>query len=110
MKSVPRVRSEPPGRCSLATVAAYGPDKTLATKLVVSVLERPDQRDPIATHTWTTQAVGVRHDPAIAAEVASFVRQHDAKQTVTVDRIIGCPHEEGRGGRPRSDREAPFHP
>ena len=46
-------------------------------------------------HTWTTQSVDVRHDPAIAAEVASFVQQHGAKETVTSDRIIGCPHEEG---------------
>ena len=45
--------------------------------------------------TWTTQAVDVRHDPEIAAEVASFMQQHRAKQTVASDRIIGCPHEEG---------------
>jgi len=95
MKSVPRSRSEPRGRYPLATIAAYGPDRTLATKLVVSVLKRPDRRDPTATRTWTTQAVDVRHDPTIAADVASFVRQHDVKQTVTADRIIGCPHEEG---------------
>lgn len=95
MKIVSRSRSSPPGRYPVATIATYGPDSRLATKLVVSVLDRPGQRDPSATHTWTTQAVDVRHDPAIAAEVASFVRQHDAKQTVTSDRIIGCPHEEG---------------
>ena len=53
------------------------------------------RRDPTATRTWTTQAVDVRHDPAIAAEVATFAQQHHAKQTVGYDRIIGCPHEEG---------------
>jgi hypothetical protein len=37
----------------------------------------------------------VRHDPTIAADVASFVHQQRAKDTVTYDRIIGCPHEEG---------------
>jgi hypothetical protein len=96
MKSFPRSRSSGlPGRYPLATIAAYGPDITLATKLVVSVLERPGQRDPSAVHTWTTQAVDVRHDQTIAAEVASFVQQQRAKQTVTSDRIIGCPHEEG---------------
>ena len=45
--------------------------------------------------SWTTQAVDVRHDPVIADDVAHFVQQHGAKQTVTYDRIIGCPHEEG---------------
>jgi hypothetical protein len=37
----------------------------------------------------------VRHDPTIAAEVDTFLRQHRAKESVTTDRIIGCPHEEG---------------
>jgi hypothetical protein len=37
----------------------------------------------------------VRQDPTIAADVASFVKQQRAKETVTYDRIIGCPHEEG---------------
>ena len=95
MMRFPRSGSGPPGRYPLATIAAYGPNRTLATKLVVSVLERLGQRDPTATRTWTTQAVDARHDPVIATAVASFVQQHDAKQTVTSDRIIGCPHEEG---------------
>ena len=95
MKDVSRSPSVPPGRYPLATIAAYGPDATLATKLVVSVIERPGRRDPSAVRTWTTQAVDVRHDPTIAADVASFVQQQRAKETVTYDRIIGCPHEEG---------------
>ena len=95
MKIVSRSPSSRPGQYPVATIATYGPDSTLATKLVVSVLGRPGRRDPSATRTWTTQAVDVRHDPAIAAEVASFVQQHHAKQTVSYDRIIGCPHEEG---------------
>jgi hypothetical protein len=92
MKIVSRSPSSRPGQ---ATIATYGPDSTLATKLVVSVLGRSGRRDPTATRTWTTQAADVRHDPAIAAEVANFVQQHHAKQTVSYDRIIGCPHEEG---------------
>jgi hypothetical protein len=95
MKNWSRSRSSPPGRYPLATIATYGPDNSLATKLVVSVLERPEQRGPSATHTWTTQAVDARHDSTIAAEVARFIQHHGAKQTVTTDRIIGCPHEEG---------------
>jgi len=95
MKIVSRSRSGRQVLYPVATIATYGPDSGLATKLVVSVLERPGQRNPSATHTWTTQAVDVRHDPEIAAEVASFVRQHAAKQTVASDRVIGCPHEEG---------------
>jgi hypothetical protein len=95
MKIVSRSPSSRPGQYPVATIATYGPDSTLATKLVVSVLGRPGRGDPTATRTWTTQAVDVRHDPAIAAEVANFAQQHHAKQTVSYDRIIGCPHEEG---------------
>jgi hypothetical protein len=95
MKRFPPSRSGPRGRYPLATIAAYGPDSTLATKLVVSVLARKDQRNPTASRTWTTHAVDVRHDPVIAADVADFLKEHGTKQSVTSDRIIGCPHEEG---------------
>jgi hypothetical protein len=88
-------RSRITGRYPLATIAAYGPDNRLATKLVVSVLDRPDQHDPSAMRTWTTQMVDARRDPAIAAEVTEFLRQQGVRESVTADRIIGCPHEEG---------------
>ena len=45
--------------------------------------------------TWTTQAVDVRDDPTIAAGVADFLREYGVKHTVTSDRIMGCPHQEG---------------
>jgi Protein of unknown function (DUF1186)/SEC-C motif len=45
--------------------------------------------------TWTTQAVDVRHDPTIAADVADFLREHDVTESVTSERMMGCPHEEG---------------
>ncbi|MEP7310915.1 MAG: DUF1186 domain-containing protein [Acidobacteriota bacterium] len=79
----------------LATIAAYGPNNTLATKLVVSVIERPGQPDPFAMQTWTSETIDPRHDPTIAADVARFVEEHGARQTVGANQIIGCPHEEG---------------
>ena len=78
----------------LATIAAYGPDNTFATKLVVSVLERPGQRDPATMRTWTTQNIDVRTDLTIAADVADFLREQGVRHTATSDRIMGCPHEE----------------
>ena len=95
MKNVLRSRAKPSGRYPLGTVAAYGPNSTLATKLVVSVVERPGQRDPFAMRTWSTHAVDVRYDATIADDVASFLHEHGVKESVTADRIIGCPHEEG---------------
>lgn len=96
MKNGLRSRSRTSGRYPLGTIAAYGPHSTLATKLVVSVLERPGQRDPSTIQTWTTQGpTDVRHDPIIAAQVTGFLQQHGVRESVAADRIIGCPHEEG---------------
>lgn len=95
MTSISRQRSRRSAQYPLASIAPYGPDNTFATKLVVSVLERPGQREPAAMRTWTTHAVDVRHDPTIAAGVADFLREYGVKHTVTSDRIMGCPHQEG---------------
>jgi hypothetical protein len=45
--------------------------------------------------TWSTDASDVRDDPVIAAELADWLRGQGIKDTVSYDRIIGCPHEEG---------------
>ena len=95
MTNISRRRSRRSDQYPLASIAPYGPDDTFATKLVVSVLERPGQRKPAAMRTWTTHAVDVRHDPTIAASVADFLREYGVRHTVTSDRIMGCPHQEG---------------
>ncbi len=59
--------SKPSGRQPIAAVAPYGPDTTLATKLVVSVLDRSGRDELLEMRVWTTQAVDVRHDPTIGA-------------------------------------------
>ena len=78
-----------------ATIAAYGPDNTLATKLVVAVFKRPGQKKPSELHRWITAAGDVRNDETIAIEVVEFLKLHHVTRTITYDRIIGCPHEEG---------------
>jgi hypothetical protein len=95
MTNISRRRSRRSDQYPLASIAPYGPDDTFATKLVVSVLERPGQRKPAAMRTWTTHAVDVRHDPTLAASVADFLREYGVRHTVTSDRIMGCPHQEG---------------
>jgi hypothetical protein len=79
----------------VATIAAYGPDDLRATKLVVSILHSSGDRDPRATRTWTTDSGDVRSDPHVAAEAAAFIAAHRVQRTVTADRIMGCPHQEG---------------
>jgi Protein of unknown function (DUF1186)/SEC-C motif len=79
----------------VATIAAYGPDNTLATKLVVSILQRPESSAPPVMRSWTTETADARSDPNVAAEIAAFISDCRVKRTVGADRIIGCPHEEG---------------
>lgn len=80
----------------VGTIAAYGPDNKLATKLAVSVFKRQGDKEPVDLHRWFNNSGDVRNDPTIAAEVAEFLKRHGVKQTVAYDRIIGCPHEEGK--------------
>ena len=82
-------------RYPLGTIATYGPTSVLATTLVASVLQKEKDREPSATRIWMRQAVDVRHDQTVAADVARFLQEHGVKESVTSDRIIGCPHEEG---------------
>jgi hypothetical protein len=79
----------------LATISAYGPDNRRATKLVVGILHRAGQKEPNPMRSWSTDAGDVRNDPLIAAELADWLRSEGIKDTVSYDRIIGCPHEEG---------------
>src|SRR5215210_7989767 len=78
-----------------ATISAYGPDNRRATKLVVGILRRAGQKEANPMRTWSTDASDVRHDPVIAAELADWLRSQGIKDTISYDRIIGCPHEEG---------------
>ena len=82
-------------RYPAATLAAYGPDNTRATKLVVSVLERPGQRDPFEMRVWTTQEGDVRREPPHA------VNAHDVGARGTHRR------REPRGGAGKLAHEAP---
>ncbi len=79
----------------LATISAYGPDNRRATKLVVGILRRAGQKDIDSTRTWSIHAGDVRNDPVIAADLADWLRSQGIQETLSHDRIIGCPHEEG---------------
>ena len=91
MRASERSRAKYP----LATISAYGPDNSRATKLVVGILRRAGQKDANPIRSWSTDASDVRNDPVIAAELADWLRSQGVKDTVSHDRIIGCPHEEG---------------
>ena len=90
-----RVSERSRAKYPLATISAYGPDNRRATKLVVGILRRAGQKDANPIRSWSTDASDVRNDPVLAAELADWLRSQGVKDTVSYDRIIGCPHEEG---------------
>jgi hypothetical protein len=79
----------------LATVAYYGPDNRFASKVAVGIILEEDG-DVAFLERWFSQDQDVRTDPTINQEIAEFVDRHQVKSVGIADRIIGCPHEEGK--------------
>jgi len=49
--------------------------------------------DPIGR--WFCPASDARTDPTVTEQIVRFIDHHGARSVVSVNRIIGCPHEEG---------------
>ena len=77
----------------VATVAFYGPDDKRATKLVVSIIAE-EGADPEPMRKWFSEG-DLRNDAQVLAEALEFIRSNEARSVSMLDRIIGCPHEEG---------------
>ena len=79
----------------VATVAVYGMDDKVATKASAAIIAGEDQ-EPVALERWFSEKGDVRHDHVIQQQILEFIKSHGAKSVVMTDRIIGCPHEEGK--------------
>jgi len=79
----------------VATVAFYGPDDKLASKVVVSVF-LTESNEPDFLKRWHSAGGNdVRQDLDIGEQILTFLKPHAPRSTVMTDGIIGCPHEEG---------------
>lgn len=79
----------------VVTVAFYGPDDKLATKVAVSVI-LTESNEPDVLNRWFSEGgLDVRHDPEIGEQILAFLKPYAPRSTVVTDGIIGCPHEEG---------------
>jgi hypothetical protein len=81
-------------RKPVATIALYGPDDKLATKLVVGIVMEQDA-EPAALNRWFSTDQDVRSDLVISGQVLQFIKDQRAKSVIMTDRIIGCANEEG---------------
>jgi hypothetical protein len=79
----------------LATVAYYGPDDLFASKVVVGILASEKDGDLVNMRKWFSPDLDVRQDMRIAQEMLDFINENQVRRIAMVDRIIGCPHEEG---------------
>ena len=77
----------------LATIAHYGPTDQQATKVVVSIVAH-EGAAPHPMRKWFS-AEDVRTDADILEEILLLITENEVRSVVMLDRIIGCPHEEG---------------
>ena len=78
----------------VATIAFYGPDDRLATKVAVGIVTR-EGAEPEFLERWYAEDGDLRSDEEATHQIRAFLSQHDVLSVAMVDRIIGCPHEEG---------------
>jgi hypothetical protein len=78
----------------LGTVARYGPDNSFASKVVVGIIPS-EGAEPSELRKWFAGSTDVRHDQEINEQILQFLEQHNIQRVAMMDRIIGCPHEEG---------------
>lgn len=78
----------------VATVAFYGPDDTIASKLTVGIVPGEDG-DCTDLRRWFSETTDIRNDAGVAQEVLAFIDAAGVQSVVMTDKIIGCPHEEG---------------
>ena len=76
----------------IITIAYYGPDDKLATKVAVGFIE--EEGADVQMERFST-ASDVRADITVQSAIIKIIERSGAKTVSLVDRIIGCPHEEG---------------
>ncbi len=79
----------------IATIAYYGPNDRFASKVVVGIILSEKDTDPALIEKWFSENQDVRHDVVINNQILHFIEKHKVARVAMVDRIIGCPHEEG---------------
>jgi hypothetical protein len=78
----------------LATIAYYGPDEKRASKVAVGIVPGEGQR-AAELRRWYSAQGDVRFDQQINREIVEFLQEQAVRTVVGMERIIGCPHEEG---------------
>jgi len=76
----------------VASVAFYGPTNKFATKVAVGIFPYKDA-EPLM-NTWFAET-DIRNNAKVMDEILKTIRDNEICSIAIVDKIIGCPHEEG---------------
>lgn len=77
----------------LATIAFYGPTDKIATKIVIGIHKSEADDQCELQKIFSEQ--DIRTDDDVMEEVYDFIKDNNVKSVGMLDRIMGCPHEEG---------------
>jgi hypothetical protein len=78
-------------RYPIGTVALYGPNDKITTKIAASVILHRGA-EPILQR-WV--GTNVKDDPKVQREIGEFFQRHGVHSVAATERNMGCPHEEG---------------
>ncbi|KTD83068.1 hypothetical protein [Legionella waltersii] len=77
-----------------ATVAYYGPNADIASKVVVTILLNEDD-DPAYVEKWYS-SMDIRKVDFVHLEIVEFIKSFQVRSIFALgEKILGCPHEEG---------------
>jgi hypothetical protein len=85
---------QPKGAFPLGNLVWYGPTDRVASKAAAAVFI-DDGEEPAALERWWQPAFDIRDDADVTSAIVGFFQSHQVKRVASVDRILGCPHEEG---------------
>ena len=75
----------------VGTVALYGPDNKVTTKIAAGVIVADGAEAIIEPWVGT----GVQENPKVQQKIKEFFARHGVKSVVVSDGNMDCPHEEG---------------
>jgi len=77
----------------IATVAYYGSTSKIATKVVCGIIKNEGaESEPMKK--WFTEN-DARKSEKVLNEILAFIEENEAKSVGMIEKVIGCPHEEG---------------
>ena len=84
-------RTRKPPEYLIGTVAMYGPDDKMTTKIAAGVIVHDGAK--AIFKRWV--ATDVSTNPQVQQEMKDFFLQHGVKSVAMSQGNMGCPHEEG---------------